>query len=153
MQSRRPHLLYAAPESPDRPGSPLAPFSPLLPGAPLSPLSPLSMFCVVTDVPATPGGPLDPGAPGCPSFPGAPGIPSLPVRYKLAYSQNTHVYWRHQKMKFLLGNSLSFVFLPIHLLFPISTGVVFSFILVPLSTVQHKYLLFSRKVDHLQGPK
>ena len=117
------------------------------------PLSPLPMFCVVPDVPATPGGPLDPGAPGCPSFPGAPGIPSLPVRYKLAYSQNTHAYWRHQKMRVLSGNSHSFVFLPIHLLFPISTGVALSFILVPLCTVHHKCLLFSRKVDHLQGPK
>ena len=51
-------------------------------------------------------------------------------------------------------NSHSFVSRPIHLPFPISTGVVlFFFVLVTPCTVHHKYLIFSSKVDHYEQIK
>ena len=52
--------------------------------------------------------------------------------------------WLHTK------NSHSFVPRPIHLPFPVSTGVALFFILVTPCTVHHKYLIFSSKVDHYE---
>ena len=42
-------------------------------------------------------------------------------------------YWQNQKIgmkRFLPGNSLSYVFLPNHMLYPISTGVALCYIVV-----------------------
>ena len=48
------------------------------------------------------------------------------------------------------SNSHSFVPRPIHLPFPIRTGVTLFFISVTPCTVHHKYLISSSKVDHYE---
>ena len=77
-------------------------------------------------------------------------------------------WWRHLRvawveigqiwnLKFRIsyepGNSLSFVFVPIHLPFPIGTGDVWLHIVVPPCTVHHMFLIFYSKVNQLHGLK
>ena len=56
-------------------------------------------------------------------------------------------------LRFLQSSELSFVFLPIHMLFPISTGVVQVHIVILPCAVHHKCPIFSSQVNHLQGMK
>lgn len=59
----------------------------------------------------------------------------------------------NEKLTVLPGNSPSFVFLPIHMLISINTGVALCVMAVRTCTVLHKYVTFSSEVDHLQGLK
>ena len=51
------------------------------------------------------------------------------------------------------SGELSFVFLPIRMLFPISTGAVQVHTVILPCAVHHKCPIFSSQVDHLQGMK
>ena len=63
----------------------------------------------------------------------------------IGFNQVTHsVLWKK------IIQFSGFVFLPIHMPFPISIGVASLIIVVSSSIVDHKDLIFSSKVDHFQ---